>query len=179
MKSLTKDFFKTTIAVTLAFVFAIGLSVVNADWTAPISTAPTCTTGNPGCDAPINVSSVSQIKNGGLSVLGLLVQGGLQITSGSPGLYKVLTSDAAGNATWQAATVASSVPSGTWCGSGYVRTGNAFLPAGTFLTKACQGLNPATSCPSGYTQTIHSYTYANSSDQTSNARSSIYTCIKD
>ncbi len=30
MKSLTKDFFKTTLITSLAFIFAIGLSVVNA-----------------------------------------------------------------------------------------------------------------------------------------------------
>ncbi len=102
MKSLTKDFFKTTLITSLAFIFAIGLSVVNAEWTtAPAGTPPVCPTGYPGCDAPLNVSSASQVKGGGLSVLGLLIRGGLEITSGTPGVGKVLTSDARGTATWQ------------------------------------------------------------------------------
>jgi hypothetical protein len=47
--------------------FAIGLglgcaSVVLAAWSGPLSPPPTCTSGNPGCDAPLNVSGSTQDK---------------------------------------------------------------------------------------------------------------------
>ncbi|TAK57799.1 hypothetical protein EPO17_00895, partial [Patescibacteria group bacterium] len=96
MKALTKDFFKTLIIAGLALVFAITLSVVNADWTS----APANPPAN-NAPAPINVGSIDQVKNGGLALNSLLVTGGLRITSGTPGAGKVLTSDAQGNATWQ------------------------------------------------------------------------------
>ena len=39
-----------------------------ADWSAPLNAPPTCPAGNAGCDAPINVGTSAQVKNGGLSV---------------------------------------------------------------------------------------------------------------
>ncbi|MBM3230320.1 hypothetical protein FJZ22_01535 [Candidatus Pacearchaeota archaeon] len=72
-----------------------------------------------------------------------------------------------------------SIPAGTWCGMGYYRQGNAAATAGTFLITACQDVNPATSCPSGYTQLVYSVSYATPSDKTSNAYSNMYTCVKN
>lgn len=47
---------------------ALGASIALAAWTAPLNGPPTCTSGNPGCDAPINVSSTAQTKSGSLTV---------------------------------------------------------------------------------------------------------------
>ncbi len=58
--------------MSLIFLFIVfGLFVsafVYADWTAPLATAPTCASGNPGCDDPINTGSVEQIRSGALTV---------------------------------------------------------------------------------------------------------------
>ena len=80
---------------------------------------PTATPPNGDVAAPINVSSASQTKSGNFTVLGVLIAGGvhsltdvnvdgkvmtgtLAVTGGAPAVGKVLTSDASGNATWQA-----------------------------------------------------------------------------
>ncbi|MES2216095.1 MAG: hypothetical protein V4481_02255 [Patescibacteria group bacterium] len=97
---------------------AFSLSAI-ADWTAPLSAPPTCVTGNPGCDAPINASATGQGKMGKLGlgsitaptgpellkVLGgvvadTLVTRTLAVTDGVAS-SSVLTSDASGNAKWQ------------------------------------------------------------------------------
>ncbi len=133
MKSLTKDFFKTTLITSLAFIFAIGLSVVNAEWTtAPAGTPPVCPTGYPGCDAPLNVSSASQVKGGGLSLASLIVRGGIQIISGNPAIGKVLTSDGVGNATWQTPTTCTAAVSGT---DTFTTSGTWTVPAGVTSIK--------------------------------------------
>jgi hypothetical protein len=51
-----------------------GTTVVFA-WTGPLSTPPSCTSGNPGCDAPVNVGPTDQVKNAGLSVNKFVVFG--------------------------------------------------------------------------------------------------------
>lgn len=40
----------------------------SADWSAPLSSPPTCRPGNAGCDAPLNVSRFGQSKIGGITV---------------------------------------------------------------------------------------------------------------
>lgn len=96
-------------------VFYAGYSFVYA-WTGPTQTAPAGNT-----PAPINVGAATQSKSGILSL------GGLQIPNGATaGL--VLTSDTAGNATWQ------TPPSGLTAGTITTRTAtvNAFRwPAAT------------------------------------------------
>ncbi len=47
---------------------ALGASIVLADWSAPVNGPTTCTSGNPGCDAPLNVSSTAQTKSGSLTL---------------------------------------------------------------------------------------------------------------
>jgi hypothetical protein len=59
----SKQFVFTTVVVA-ALVF--GATVAVADWTQPLSSAPTCTSGNAGCDAPLNVTAMGQTKLGGL-----------------------------------------------------------------------------------------------------------------
>lgn len=56
-------------------------------------------------------SAVTQVLVGTANTA-TLIAGGLRITGGTPAVGKVLTSDASGNATWQAAT------SGSWATSG-------------------------------------------------------------
>lgn len=77
-----------------------------ADWTAPTSAPPTCTSG-PGCDAPIHVGASSQTKLGPLTVnynnnlaIGLKLLGNIQIVDGTQGAGKVLMSDENGIARW-------------------------------------------------------------------------------
>ncbi|MEQ9210621.1 MAG: hypothetical protein RLN96_12435, partial [Pseudomonadales bacterium] len=63
-----------------------------------------------GNEATVNTSNTIQLGNSsvtdvfaGTSTTATLHTGGLQVTGGSPGVGKVLTSDATGTATWQAA----------------------------------------------------------------------------
>jgi hypothetical protein len=122
---MTKRIISTSLVAVGFFLGASALSVFGA-WTAPLSAPPACTSGNPGCDAPINVGNISQSKLGslkvntaipqstyGLDVWGLsrfygdvqigdsTTAGSIQITDGNQGAGKVLTSDAAGKASWQ------------------------------------------------------------------------------
>lgn len=95
-----------------------------ADWSAPLSAPPTCTSGQPGCDAPLNVGGSAQAKSGALGLnetVSQILTGStldvngtasankllakyLQITGGTLAAGNVLTSDANGNATWQTPT---------------------------------------------------------------------------
>lgn len=67
---MIRDFFKKTLLLVLLGAGIISASAL-ADWTAPLATAPTCTSGNPGCDAPVNVSTTSQRKLGAFRVDGV------------------------------------------------------------------------------------------------------------
>lgn len=58
----------TLAALAGGFVLGASALVALADWSAPLSSPPTCTAGNPGCDAPINVGAVGQMKTGLLSL---------------------------------------------------------------------------------------------------------------
>ncbi len=65
--------------------FALGafaLSVLATDWTAPLSSPPNCASGNPGCDAPINVGSVDQTKTGSITTAKSIIAKELKTTSG-------------------------------------------------------------------------------------------------
>ncbi len=57
--------------IILALVFGLGLSYAQAVWTGPLASPPNCTAGNPGCDAPINVSATAQTKTGNLTAGGV------------------------------------------------------------------------------------------------------------
>lgn len=56
---------------------ALGAFAVSAlaDWSQPLSAPPACTSGNPGCDAPIHVGYGPQTKQGGIVVNGLASAG--------------------------------------------------------------------------------------------------------
>ena len=108
-------------SIILALILVVGVSYVSAysTWVGPTATAP----GN-NADKPLDVTVNGQIKAGGLTLgsggvtNGLIVQTGnvgigtvtpgakldvngqIKITGGTPGVNKVLTSDANGLATW-------------------------------------------------------------------------------
>ncbi len=51
-------------------IVAVGAAGAALAWTGPLSSAPNCSSGNPGCDAPLNVGSTGQTKNGSLTLNG-------------------------------------------------------------------------------------------------------------
>ncbi|MCK9345102.1 MAG: hypothetical protein M0P64_03205 [Candidatus Pacebacteria bacterium] len=98
---MLKQILSATKIVSLAIVLSFGLSYALA-WTAPAANPPA---GN--VSAPINASNTAQEKLGGLTVgslttAGAVTAGTLRVTTGAAA-SRVLTSDASGNATWQAA----------------------------------------------------------------------------
>jgi hypothetical protein len=60
----------------IAGIILAGLGTAASAWTGPQNTPPTCVEGQAGCDAPLNVGTGNQVKNGGLSVNALSVYGG-------------------------------------------------------------------------------------------------------
>ncbi len=56
-----------TTALMVGVILA-GLGTAVSAWTGPQNSPPTCVAGQAGCDAPINVGTGSQVKNGNLSV---------------------------------------------------------------------------------------------------------------
>lgn len=83
-----------------------------------------------GYKAVVNTSNTIQLGNGSVTTIysgvgnnATLITGGLQVTGGVPGIGKVLTSDAAGVASWQA------LPMGG--GNGWLLGGNAGTVDGT------------------------------------------------
>ena len=142
MKQIFTKFFHEAKPLILALIIAGGISFVYAaGWTAPQDTFPNCVSGHPGCDAPINVSSIFQYKLGQFSVgtstqpdptvdlsvnrtgifgaLGVagdsVFGGNVTISSGTPGVGKVLKAvDSNGKVGWADASAVSgnSVPSG-------------------------------------------------------------------
>ncbi|MDE1967224.1 MAG: hypothetical protein KGI45_04135 [Patescibacteria group bacterium] len=110
------------IAVTTGFLLGAFALAALANWTPPPGTPPSCPSGQPGCDAPINVGSVAQTRMGAIglgetsiptglkSLLDIngqlsanaVVTNQLQVTGGTLAAGNVLTSDVNGNATWQA-----------------------------------------------------------------------------
>lgn len=104
-----------------AFALA-AIAQTGSTWNNPSHTPPTCNTGEPGCDAPINVGgtiATPQYKAGALGIGALtgmppgtafevfgtglftgIVTGNLNVSAGSPAAGNLLISDASGNASW-------------------------------------------------------------------------------
>ena len=110
-----KDLVQNLKVIILSTIVVLGINVIYGAWTDPTANP---TGGN--TEAPINVSSVSQTKQGGLNVSGPLwadgglysqyntyLAGSLRINNGSQGTGKVLTSDADGFVSWQSNTSSS------------------------------------------------------------------------
>lgn len=93
---MKKEIIQNTKVIVLALVLALGVSYVYA-WTAPTQTPPNCTSGNPGCDAPINVSNVGQTKVGGLTLNTGGAADGLVVAKGNVGIGTTTTPIANGN----------------------------------------------------------------------------------
>jgi len=109
------NLFKKIIYFFSVILITLGLSIafqsILAAWSTPGGNPPTCATNTAGCDAPINGSATEQYKAGALGVGGLIhgysmavFDGQIKISGGTPGAGKILTSDAAGLASWQAAS---------------------------------------------------------------------------
>ena len=126
-----------------AIILGLGIQYALANWTqAPPGTPPNCPAGYAGCDAPINVGTSAQAKNGSLSIgtsvattsvsldvegklswlTGLIDNGPFQLIDAGAlagtDANKVLTSDASGNARWATPSGGGVVPSGTIMGYG-------------------------------------------------------------
>jgi hypothetical protein len=135
--------------IVIALILAVGIQYIYAQTNTWISApgAPTnCPTGDPGCDAPINVSNTYQIKGGPLilnatsgSTTGLMVAGqsvfntagvvnsAIQIIDGHQASGSVLTSDASGNGTWQTPSTGGTSVHGE---KYFTSTGTWIAPAG-------------------------------------------------
>ncbi len=89
-------------AIVLGLILSVGVGYIFADYSAPLTAPPTCTAGNPGCDAPLNVGPTLQTKGGGLILQSLTTQI-FKLVDSTPtdDAGKVLTSDASGVASWQ------------------------------------------------------------------------------
>lgn len=88
---MKKEFIQSIKIITLSLVIGLGVSVVYADWVAPLFSAPTCNSGDPGCDAPINVGSTDQKKAGGLAIGTTDNPGAGQIYTAMGGFHKGLS----------------------------------------------------------------------------------------
>ena len=66
---MKKDLIQSIKIITLSLIIGLGISIVYADWVAPLHPAPTCNSDDPGCDAPINVGQGTQTKVG-VTILG-------------------------------------------------------------------------------------------------------------
>ncbi len=137
-------FIKQTLTLTIMAAVAIGISVTYAaTWVGPTATAP-----NGNIEAPINASNNTQAKLGslilnsntpvqnaiGLTVFGTtLLNGNIQIATGSPSAGKVLTAvDSTGIATW--ATAGSGSTNGLAFGIRNDRTGDSVADTVAFNT---------------------------------------------
>lgn len=94
-KTLVQFTLPRIIILTAILTAAMGTSYLYAQWAGPQANPP-----GQNVDAPLNVGSVSQIKQAGLSLLSLIVNGKVQIQDGTQGKGKVLLSDANGIAGW-------------------------------------------------------------------------------
>lgn len=70
-----------------------------ANWSAPSFTPPDCPSTTPGCNEPVNIGSIGQIKTGNLGIGGLISIGGGGINTPVAG-YVLTAIDSAGNAKW-------------------------------------------------------------------------------
>ena len=91
--------FKILSYLLITIILTLGLSIsfqsLLAAWTAPLGNPPTCLTGDPGCDEPINKGSLLQSKGGPLLIntdnsatTGLVVYGNVGVGTISPA-YKL------------------------------------------------------------------------------------------
>ena len=96
---MKRNNFKISLLFITAIILTFGLSIsfqsLLAAWTAPLANPPTCLTGDPGCDGPINIGSFQQTKGGPLRVnadnlaaTGFVAYGNVGIGTTAPG-YKL------------------------------------------------------------------------------------------
>ncbi|MDO8592751.1 MAG: hypothetical protein Q7R92_03200, partial [bacterium] len=113
-----KKFIFFTVVVAATFGISLAMQYAAAVWTAPSGNPPACVSGDPGCDAPLNISNTAQQKQGmlllnyGNSANGLIVQYGnvgigttsptslLQVSGALPKFYLSDTAGALDNKHW-------------------------------------------------------------------------------
>ena len=83
-QTLSTKTLSTLKVIILALVLGLGISYAQAVWTGPLASPPNCTAGNPGCDAPINVSATAQTKTGDFTAGGLTLS---KYPSGGPNSF--------------------------------------------------------------------------------------------
>ncbi|MEK7635631.1 MAG: hypothetical protein AAB405_00910 [Patescibacteria group bacterium] len=76
-----KNFNLASILSIIIIGLFVGVIFVYADWEPPKFSPTRCDSGDPGCDAPINVNSNPQWKNGLLRLLGLTVDFGTNLAT--------------------------------------------------------------------------------------------------
>ncbi|MDE2040811.1 MAG: hypothetical protein KGI59_00260 [Patescibacteria group bacterium] len=103
MNNTTASYWKKLAALCGLVLGAFAISAW-ADWSAPMSAPPTCTPGNPGCDAPLNVGTSAQTKYGALSL-------GQTLTTGQTATFNNGYTDA--NHTYAAASIGMLMVNGT------------------------------------------------------------------
>ena len=176
MKTSPKSILSATALLIGGFIGASAL-VVLASGTSTWSPAPgapsNCPSGTQGCDAPINVGTGAQIKNGDLGINNLAVYyksffaqnvkigtttatATIQIVDGNQANGKVLQSDANGNAKWVATSTlgisgGSTGVTGVIAGTGITispTTGTGAVTINTDNTQVQKRVG--SSCASGY-----------------------------
>ncbi|MFH0956141.1 MAG: hypothetical protein V1801_02945 [Candidatus Falkowbacteria bacterium] len=73
LTSSAKFLFSFLFIVVLTLGLFISFQSLLAAWTAPLANPATCASGNPGCDAPINIGSAQQYKAGTIGIGGFAI----------------------------------------------------------------------------------------------------------
>jgi len=110
MKSLAS--LSKVLLLALMIGFGVSYAFATTGWQEPTQAPPGGNT-----PAPVNVGTVDQVKEAGLSLDKLAVFGQVVIQDGTQGAGKILTSDASGVASWTAGGGTSGV---VWSGSRYI-----------------------------------------------------------
>ena len=77
---------KTISLIFAIFVICFAIAFYAFSWTGPSTAPPICPSGEPGCDAPINIGGASQYKSGALGIGGVFRAYSNAIIDGNVGI---------------------------------------------------------------------------------------------
>ena len=77
---------KTISLIFAIFVICFAIAFYAFSWTGPSKAPPICPSGEPGCDAPINIGGASQYKSGALGIGGVFRAYSNAIIDGNVGI---------------------------------------------------------------------------------------------